>query len=410
MVLIRSSGSRDVRVDFFRGLALWWIFIDHIPGDTLADYASLHDVALCDAAEIFVLLAGFGAGKAYASVMDRDGYLYGAADAVKRAWTLYVAHIFLFVVYAAQVSYGATALDRSNYLDESRLNVLADRPYQALLQALTLQYQPNLLNILPLYVALLLMFAAVMPLLRWPKLLGALSLGLYILVRAEGFDLPSWIDDGWYFNPLTWQLLFIIGAILAYAPPRRLPALPGLLDACSWAVVIGGLVVIFGIWRHQGLAAALPWRVTHALMAIDKTNLDPPRLISILALLWLTVRLVPAQAPWLLSWPARPFVLMGQHSLPVFCFGIFIGFFGRMALEYSDAAPMQVLVNIGGMVSMVAVAALAAWYGERGRSSRRPAPLSPALSTVTQATHDPVRGFGPDGTAPAPASRGISPV
>src|SRR6516162_11642680 len=112
MELIRRSRSRDLRVDFFRGLALWWIYTDHIPGDTLGDY-SLRNFAMCDATEIFVLLAGFGAGIAYGSVMDRQGYLYAAADTLRRAWTLYIAHIFLFVVYTAQVAYSATALDRA---------------------------------------------------------------------------------------------------------------------------------------------------------------------------------------------------------------------------------------------------------------------------------------------------------
>jgi hypothetical protein len=393
MALIRSSRGRDLRVDFFRGLALWWIYTDHVPGDVLGNY-SLHSVALCDAAEVFVLLAGFGAGKAYAAVMDRDGYLYGAAEALKRAWTLYIAHIFLFVVYAAQVSYGATLLDRLNYLDESRLNVLAYQPYQALMQALTLRYQPSLLNILPLYIVLLVMFALAMPLLRRPRLLIGLSVAMYVGVRAVGFNLPSWTDDGWFFNPFTWQLLFVIGAVLAYAPPPRLPTPTRLLDGLAVAILVGGLVVIFGVWQYPRFAAALPWRVAHALLSIDKTNLDPPRLLSIVALLWLTVRLVPADTRWLQSRWASPLVLMGQHSLPVFCFGIFIGFFGRMALETSDAAPMQVLVNVGGIASMVAVAWIVAWYGERGRArTRSPAPLPAATRTVTQVSHDPVGGF-----------------
>src|SRR5579871_2266517 len=98
MSLIRAG--RDLRVDFFRGLALWWIYTDHIPGDVLGKY-SLQNYAMCDAAEVFVLLAGFGAGIAYGSVMDRQGYLYAAADTLRRAWVLYIAHIFLFVVYGA---------------------------------------------------------------------------------------------------------------------------------------------------------------------------------------------------------------------------------------------------------------------------------------------------------------------
>ena len=102
MALIRSNRSRDLRVDFFRGLALWWIYTDHIPGDVLGNY-SLRNFAMCDATEVFVLLAGFGAGIAYGSEMNRQGYLYAAADTLRRAWTLYIAHIFLFVVYTAHI-------------------------------------------------------------------------------------------------------------------------------------------------------------------------------------------------------------------------------------------------------------------------------------------------------------------
>ena len=53
MSLIRSSRGRDLRVDFFRGLALWWIYTDHIPGDVLGDY-SLRNFAMCDASVRFV--------------------------------------------------------------------------------------------------------------------------------------------------------------------------------------------------------------------------------------------------------------------------------------------------------------------------------------------------------------------
>ena len=39
MDLIRLSAARDLRVDFFRGLALWWIYTDHIPGDALGAWS-----------------------------------------------------------------------------------------------------------------------------------------------------------------------------------------------------------------------------------------------------------------------------------------------------------------------------------------------------------------------------------
>ncbi|MEO9189724.1 MAG: OpgC domain-containing protein, partial [Acetobacteraceae bacterium] len=325
MNLIRG-GSRDLRVDFFRGLALWWIFTDHIPGDVL-DRWSLRNWALCDAAEVFVLLAGYGAGLAYGGELRRSGVLAAAASVVKRAWTLYIAHIFLFVVFSAQVGFSAVALARSNYLDESNLDVLAHQPYQALLEALTLRYQPSLLNILPLYVILLLLFVPALALLRFPRLLAALSFALYVVARL-GLNLPSWTGGGWFFDPFAWQLLFIGGAILA-CHEVRLPVPTRVLDVAAALILVFGLAVIYLVWQHPRVGFLLPLPVVHALLSIDKTTLDPLRLTSIAALLWMVARLVPKDANWLRSRIAAPVVLMGQHSLPVFCWSIFIGFFGR---------------------------------------------------------------------------------
>ena len=178
MDLIRRSATRDLRVDFFRGLALWWIFTDHVPGDVLGDY-SLRNFAMCDATEVFVLLAGYGAGLSYGMALPRNGYISTAADVAKRAWTLYIAHIFLFVLFTAQVTYSATALNRINYLEETRLDVLGDDPYRSILEALLLRFQPSLLNILPLYVVL-------MAVLRGDDLAAALAAGA---VRAVVRDL-----------------------------------------------------------------------------------------------------------------------------------------------------------------------------------------------------------------------------
>ncbi len=380
MTLIRG-GSRDLRVDFFRGLALWWIFTDHIPGDVLERW-SLRNWALCDAAEVFVLLAGYGAGLAYGSELRRSGFLMAAASVVKRAWTLYIAHIFLFVVFSAQVGFSAVALARANYLDESNLDVLAHQPYRALLEALVLRYQPSLLNILPLYVILLLLFVPALALLRYPRLLASLSFALYVVARF-GLNLPSWTGGGWFFDPFAWQFLFIGGALLA-THEVRLPIPAWLLDVAAGITVAFGLAVIYLVWQHPRTGFLLPLPVVHALLSIDKTTLDPLRLTSIAALLWLVARLVPINARWLRSRVAAPVVLMGQHSLPVFCWSIFIGFFGRVGLEWRGGPLMQLLVNAGGFAAMVAVAAVAAWYSERGRGGR-PASATPTPSAPTPA-------------------------
>jgi hypothetical protein len=379
MHLIRHSRTRDLRVDFFRGLALWWIYTDHIPGDVMS-HISLQNFAMCDATEIFVLLAGYGAGLAYGLEMNREGYLYAAADAVRRAWTLYIAHIFLFVIYTAQVAYSAEALDRAYYLDETRLDVLANAPYEGMLQALLLRFQPSLLNILPLYVMLLLIFAVTLPLLRRPLLLLGASFALYVVTRATGLNFQSWIaGEVWFFDPFAWQFLFMIGAVLSYAPPRW-PRVRWPFDVLSVTILTAGIVVIWVIDVHPRLLGAMPGWVIRYVITEDKTGLHPFRLLSILSLTWLVARTVPRGAAWLDSRLASPFVLIGQNSLPVFCFGIFFGFIARLGLEYDDGVAMQVGVNLCGAAAMVAVGALSAWYRAKGRSAAVRSAAVPAVA------------------------------
>jgi hypothetical protein len=387
MDLIRRSVVRDLRVDFFRGLALWWIYTDHIPGNVLGDY-SLQKFAVCDATEVFVLLAGYGAGLAYGSGLRPHGYVSTAADIMRRAWTLYVAHIFLFVLFTAQVTYSATALNRLNYLSESRLDVLGDDPYRSILQAVLLRFQPSLLNILPLYVVLLVFFAMTVWLLRWPRALFGLSFAIYMVVRFTGLNLDAWTGEGWFFDPFAWQFLFVIGVLLACAPMtaprRRWP-----FDTIAAVVAVVGVVVTVFIEPRPHI---LDWvsgsAVLRYLVIEDKTGLYPFRLISILALTWLCVRLIRFHQPWLQSRWAAPFILIGQNSLPVFCSGIVFGFVARLGLEYDDRAFMQVGINLFGALGMVGVGALAAWYRTKGRrkTPSKPPPPSPALLPVDAQT------------------------
>ena len=366
MQLVRRG--RDLRVDFFRGVALWWIFVDHIPDNWVAQF-SLRNFAFCDSTEVFVLLAGYAGGLVYGRAMDRRGWVFGAADVLKRAWTLYIAHIFLFVVFSAQVSYSATALDRADYLEEIGLDVMADAPYRAMLEALTLHYQPAYLNILPMYIALLTLFAFVLPLLRWPVILGALSFALYATARLTGLNLPSWTGNGWYFNPFAWQLLFILGAILAYKPGARPRGTPVLDVICGVFVVASALLIQF-VFPHPELAALVPGRIARVMLSVDKEALHPLRLVSILCLTWLVARVVPAGAQWLNTRLAHIFVLMGQHSLAVFCSGIFLSFLGRLVMEDQGGPLVEGLVNLFGFGALWAVAALAAFYRVKDQVSR----------------------------------------
>lgn len=394
--LIRSEagrgGGRDLRADMFRGLALWFIFIDHVPGNLLGRY-TLRNVALCDATEAFVLLAGYAAGLAYGAMLRRQGWTFASVAILRRVGTLYIAHIFLFVVLTAQVGYSVAALESAAYLDEMGLDAFGEQPYRALLEALLLRFQPAFLDILPLYIALLALLVPGLPLLHRPWSLMALAGAGYVAARLSGANLPTWTGGGWFLNPLAWQALFFVGCALGGSRPKGEPvAIPRsrvLLAFCVAVLLVGGALAV--AWQRPEPLPYMPDRLAAFLSSVDKTGLHPVRLLSILCLAYLLGHWVPRDAAWLRSAAVAPLVLMGQHGLPVFCAGLFLSFVGRVALEQSDDLPMQVAVNALGLAAMVAIAAVGAWYrqrsgeGGRNRASQDAAALPAARPNGTMA-------------------------
>ena len=383
--LIRSA--RDLRADVFRGIALWFIFINHVPGNVLGLF-TIRTFMMADATEVFVFLAGYAVGIAYGLLMLREGWFFAGARVMGRVGTLYVAHIFLFVVFTAQVGFSAQALDRAAYLDELQMDAFGNAPYEALVQALLLVFQPAFLNILPLYIVLLAMFAAALPLLHRPMLLLVGSLMLYCVARGLGLNLPSWTGGGWFFNPLAWQLLFVCGVVIGFAPPGRspirLPWSPWIMAACLALLIPCGAAML-AVWHAPEWLAELPGPWIALLDGVDKTSLHPLRLLSLLAATYIIAHFVPRGAAWVNGALARPFVLMGQQGLPVFCIGIFLSFLGRLALEKDDGWAMQFVVNALGFLALLATAWVAAWYGQKLRTTKSassPLPSRPVADTA----------------------------
>ena len=160
---------------------------------------------------------------------------------------------------------------------------------------------------------------------------------------------------------------------MAYAPGEKPgPRTTLTLDVLSGLMILFGLLLQWVIWQHPEMTAHLPVRIARVILSVDKEGLHPFRLASILALAWAVSRLVPIGAHWVSSRWAAPFVLCGQHSLPVFCSGIFLAFLGRLLMEETDGWWAQVVVNVAGGALMVGVGALAAFYREKGRPAPRP--------------------------------------
>ena len=55
-----AAGARELRLDLFRGLALWLIFVDHVSPDVLT-WFTIRSYGFSDAAEIFIFISGYTA-------------------------------------------------------------------------------------------------------------------------------------------------------------------------------------------------------------------------------------------------------------------------------------------------------------------------------------------------------------
>jgi len=369
--------GRDLRLDFFRGLSLFFIFIDHIPENVLS-YFTLHTIAFCDAAEVFIFISGYTAALVYGQSLQRNGALLAIAQIYRRVWQLYVAHIFLFVIFTAEVSYALVAIQNPMYAEELGVADFLNAPHIAVLHALLLDFQPPFLDILPLYIVLLGAFPVILlGLARQPLLPVLVSAALYALTLRFGWAPHSYPDDRvWFFNPLAWQFLFVIGASLGYLRARGHPPFqPPRWLAWPAIAIAGGIAVIAMSWTLHWIYDPFPplferlWYLT-----LDKTNLAPLRLFSIVVLVIATLGLVAPEAAFLGTRWSRPVILCGQNSLYIFCLGIVLSVLGHFVLaEVHAGVALQVAVNLVGITAMIAIAAVLQWFKT---ASRRPGPRS----------------------------------
>ncbi len=353
------------------------IFINHAGNNALGNF-TLKRFALADAAEVFVLLAGYAAGLVYGRTLDNQGWARAAGATVRRSGVVYVAHVFVFVILAALLGWLGTSDD----VREKGFAPFAERPFEALREVLLLRYQPPYTDILPLYVVLLALLAGALPLLRRPAVLLSVALAFWATTWGLRLNFPAWPEGGWFLNPLAWQVLFLAGAALGYAPtdaPARSVPLRWWLVAASVAFLIVSKPVNFVLGRADLLAALPGWMgdvlsVFPRLTSADKTFHHPLRLLSVLALAYLAGHAVPKAAAWLRGRAAAPFVLMGQHGLAVFCATIPLSILTEVVIERSGGGwPAQTMVNGAGLVVLLAVAAMAAWL-KAPRGSPREAP------------------------------------
>src|SRR5690348_7081179 len=151
-----ANKGRDPRLDFFRGSAMFIIFIAHCRGNFLWDYIPAR-FGLSDAADMFVFLSGMAASIAFGGTFLRQGMVMGTARILHRCWQLLIAHLGLFFTVAMVVTAGTRWYGDTDYVEVLNLQrFFADTP-GSLIGLFTLTYVPHYFDILPLYIVVLAM-------------------------------------------------------------------------------------------------------------------------------------------------------------------------------------------------------------------------------------------------------------
>jgi hypothetical protein len=363
-VSLPIAGERELRLDLFRGLALWLIFIDHLP-PSLLTWFTLRNYGFSDATEIFIFISGYTAAFVYGRGMLEHGLVVASARILRRAWQIYVAHVFLFTIFLAEISYVATNFENPLYSEEMGIMEFLKQPDVTIVQALLLRFRPANMDVLPLYIVLMLSLPLILVLMRWkPDVTLALSAVLYAVTWEYDLYLSSYPHGFWAFNPLAWQLLFVFGAWCAMGGARRMR--PILSSPITHAVCFAYLFFAFLVtltWYVPQLGHFMPRRLEQWMYPIDKTDLDVLRFAHFLALAALTVYYLPRNWPYLKSPWLKPLILCGQHSLEIFCLGVFLAFAGHFILgEVGGGAALHALISLSGIVIMTAMAWLISWY------------------------------------------------
>jgi hypothetical protein len=354
------AANRDLRLDFFRGIALLLIFIDHVSGNQFAA-VTLQSMGFADAAEVFVFIAGISGVYAYRKVILSKGFAEGCRAVFVRMRTLYLAHVAMVagvLVFALAAHFYGTGFDVIRKLG---LQPLLDDPLAAMVRLPVLTYLPHYLDILPLYVVLLAFLPMIVLGQRKHVLLPvAAAAAFYGAAQTLGWTLPNLGNpDGWFLNPFAWLLLFVMGATTAQLTSDAVwSTLPRPLVAT--VTLSAAAYVVFAFLY------AAPWRVIPALEPFlvfsfdidsNKALLSWHRLFDLLAKVWLIAVIVPRDAAFMMSGIGSAISRAGRNSLPVFIAGTFLALLGSIILYEAEGAGFwHVAVTVVGIVALLAQA------------------------------------------------------
>ncbi len=374
-------------IDFWRGFALITIFVNHIPGLIYSHYTH-GNISILDSADLFVFLAGWSVRLA----VGRPGREAPMSQVVfrlgGRAIVLYLAQVTITLVAIAVLAATALLLNNPLILEWHNAAAVFYDPVPTHIGLATLTHQLGYFDILPLYVALMVFAPLIAAIDRYtPHLLLPLSFLLYVLVLTFRLIPPTWPVAGhWFFNPLAWQFIFVLGFVLA-----KDSGIGGVvrrhifwIRIVAAVLVVGGILIVLKGWWPD------PTKVPHPRLFFisDKTFLTPIRVIQFLSLVAVFSVVFPylRTLPFIKSVfaPIIPFLsMLGRNSLPVFCIGSLLSLSGQIVrLIWKGSVGADTVVLILGVAIMALTAWLAEWRDRaKDRSPARPPPQSAPASS-----------------------------
>jgi hypothetical protein len=377
-----ATRDGDLRILLLLGVANWFLFLDHIPHNAVSSL-TLRNFGFSGATDLFVFVGGYAAAAIYAKMMLERGFVVAATRIFKRTWQLYAAYVVLFVVYVELIGYVATQTAAPEIISEFNITGFIDYPIRTLIHGLLLQAKPLNLDVLQLFIVLMALLPIVLfGMLRWPRPTMAASVALYLAARRFDWNLSSFPEGRWYFNPFCWQLLFVLGAWFALGGKRQAGLIRSMQD--TPAVRIAALLyllfalAITSAARLPNLAEVIPDPLLSAFLPNDKENLAPSRVLHLLALAFLFTLVVPRN--WRgFRWQAlQPAIKCGEEWLAMFCSGVFLSFAAHFVLITGPSSlAMQVLVSIAGISGMASIAYYVSWSRRQDCTSAISARSSP---------------------------------
>lgn len=307
--------GRDGAIDVLRGVFIVLMVSTHVSDGSVIQ-GGLHLQRWFTGAEGFVMLSGLVLGMVHRRRVARLGDRAASILILRRAGTLYAIQIALCVAVVV------IALATGRPSSVPPLDALGGVPGTAISIAL-LRFQPNFLDILPMYVVFLLAAPPVLWAIRWnAAAVLAVSVGLWATAQVWPSigQLADPIFGDAAFQLLAWQLLFVLGLVAG----SRGEDLAGRLRRDHSALVVVSAVALVALVALAQLDRSSVGAIHVPPALTSRPVLGPARLaeflafvvVALAALGWLRDRGAYDRGP--AAVPADWLAALGRRSLASF--------------------------------------------------------------------------------------------